>query len=61
MHWDHVSGLDSLDVPLWMNRGEVDDGAEDSHAAVFRVVSAGTGSVVFVTLPSGERTASSVT
>lgn len=40
VHWDHVSGLDSLDVPLWMNEDELAYGAEDSHGAVFRAVSA---------------------
>lgn len=40
VHWDHVSGLDSLDVPVWMNGDEVTYGAEDSHGAVFRAVSA---------------------
>ncbi len=38
-HWDHVSGLDSLDVPVLINDAEVDYGATDSHGAVFREVS----------------------
>ena len=41
VHWDHVSGLDSMDVPIWMNSEEVGYGADDSHGAVFRTVSAG--------------------
>lgn len=41
VHWDHVSGIDSLDVPIWMNREEVGYGADDSHGTVFRAVSAG--------------------
>jgi glyoxylase-like metal-dependent hydrolase (beta-lactamase superfamily II) len=41
VHWDHVSGLDSLDVPVWMNNDEVGYGAGDSHGAVFRAVSSG--------------------
>ncbi len=41
VHWDHVSGLDSLDVPVWINRDERDYGASDSHGAVFRSVSEG--------------------
>lgn len=41
VHWDHVSGLDSLDVPVWMNDDEAAYGAEDSHGAVFRTVSPG--------------------
>jgi glyoxylase-like metal-dependent hydrolase (beta-lactamase superfamily II) len=40
VHWDHVSGLDSLDVPVWMNALETGYGAGDSHGAVFRAVSA---------------------
>lgn len=41
VHWDHVSGLDSLDVPVWITREEQDYGAADSHGAVFRSVSEG--------------------
>ncbi len=52
VHWDHVSGLDSLDVPVWMNREEADYGADDSHGAVFRVVSAGK-KIVHYTLDGG--------
>jgi glyoxylase-like metal-dependent hydrolase (beta-lactamase superfamily II) len=40
-HWDHVSGLDSLRVPIWMNSGERHYGAEDAGGKVFRTVSAG--------------------
>jgi N-acyl homoserine lactone hydrolase len=40
-HWDHVSGLDALDVPIWMNSGERRYAAEDSYGRVFRRVSAG--------------------
>lgn len=41
VHWDHVSGLDSLHVPIWINADEMRYGAEDTHGAVFRTVSAG--------------------
>jgi N-acyl homoserine lactone hydrolase len=41
VHWDHVSGLDSLRVPIWINADEARYGAEDAHGAVFRSVSAG--------------------
>lgn len=41
VHWDHVSGLDSLRVPIWINQHELRYGAEDSHGAVFRRVSEG--------------------
>jgi len=40
-HWDHVSGLDALDVPIWMNAGERHYAAEDPDGKVFRMVSAG--------------------
>jgi len=40
-HWDHVSGLDGLRVPIWMNSGERHYGAEDTGGKVFRTVSAG--------------------
>ncbi|WP_229661824.1 MBL fold metallo-hydrolase [Phycicoccus endophyticus] len=39
VHWDHVSGLDSLDAPVWMNSAEAGYGAEDKHGAVYRAVS----------------------
>lgn len=41
VHWDHVSGLDSLDTPVWMNHEEARYGVDDPHGAVFRSVSAG--------------------
>jgi glyoxylase-like metal-dependent hydrolase (beta-lactamase superfamily II) len=41
VHWDHVSGLDSLRVPVWINEAEVRYAADDSHGAVFRAVSKG--------------------
>ena len=40
-HWDHVSGLDGLRVPIWINPDERHYAAEDSGGKVFRTVSAG--------------------
>ena len=40
-HWDHVSGLDGLQVPIWLNPGERRYAAEDPDGKVFRTVSAG--------------------
>jgi len=40
-HWDHVSGLDSLPVPIWLNSAEQRYGAEDRGGKIFRIVSAG--------------------
>jgi glyoxylase-like metal-dependent hydrolase (beta-lactamase superfamily II) len=40
-HWDHVSGLDELQVPIWINSRELRYAAEDSGGEVFRTVSAG--------------------
>jgi N-acyl homoserine lactone hydrolase len=40
-HWDHVSGLDGLEVPIWMNSGERRYAAESPDGKVFRTVSAG--------------------
>jgi glyoxylase-like metal-dependent hydrolase (beta-lactamase superfamily II) len=40
-HWDHVSGLGDLQVPIWMNSGERHYAAEDPGGKVFRDVSAG--------------------
>jgi N-acyl homoserine lactone hydrolase len=40
-HWDHVSGLGDLQVPIWINSGERRYGAEDQGGNVFRIVSAG--------------------
>lgn len=41
VHWDHVSGLDSLRVPVWINREEMRYAESDPHGAVFRAVSKG--------------------
>lgn len=41
VHWDHVSGLDSLRVPVLINAEERRYGAEDAHGAVWHKVSAG--------------------
>lgn len=41
VHWDHVSGLDSLDVPVWLTEEERRYGADDFHGAVFRAASRG--------------------
>ncbi|MFF0153893.1 MBL fold metallo-hydrolase [Micromonospora sp. NPDC005203] len=38
-HWDHASGLDSLDLPVWMNRGEREYAGSDRDGKVFRAVS----------------------
>lgn len=40
-HWDHSSGLDSLEVPVWMNQHEIDYAASDGDGKVFRSVSQG--------------------
>ncbi len=40
-HWDHVSGLDELRVPVWMNAAERAYAAEDPDGKVFRHVSPG--------------------
>jgi N-acyl homoserine lactone hydrolase len=40
-HWDHSSGLDSLDVPIWINKGEREYAAQDGDGKVFRAVSGG--------------------
>ncbi|MFE9194339.1 MBL fold metallo-hydrolase [Micromonospora sp. NPDC007208] len=40
-HWDHASGLDSLDLPVWMNRGELEYAASAGDGRVFRAVSPG--------------------
>jgi len=40
-HWDHVSGLDDLQVPIWMNAGERQYADEDPDGKVFRMVSQG--------------------
>jgi N-acyl homoserine lactone hydrolase len=38
-HWDHVSGLDQLRVPVWTNAGELQYAAEARDGKVFRAVS----------------------
>jgi N-acyl homoserine lactone hydrolase len=38
-HWDHVSGLDQLQVPVWTNAGELRYAAEARDGTVFRTVS----------------------
>jgi N-acyl homoserine lactone hydrolase len=40
-HWDHVSGLDQLAVPIWTNAGELQYAAEARDGKVFRTVSPG--------------------
>jgi glyoxylase-like metal-dependent hydrolase (beta-lactamase superfamily II) len=40
-HWDHVSGLDQLQVPIWINAGELQYAAEADDGKVFRTVSEG--------------------
>ena len=40
-HWDHVSGLDQLQVPIWTNAGELRYAAEARDGNVFRTVSQG--------------------
>jgi N-acyl homoserine lactone hydrolase len=40
-HWDHVSGLDHLEVPIWTNAGELRYAAKARDGAVFRTVSQG--------------------
>jgi N-acyl homoserine lactone hydrolase len=40
-HWDHVSGLASMDVPVWMNPQEQAYAATDLDGAVYRSVSRG--------------------
>jgi N-acyl homoserine lactone hydrolase len=38
-HWDHVSGLDQLPVPIWTNAGELQYAGEARDGRVFRTVS----------------------
>lgn len=38
-HWDHVSGLDSLDVPVWITKAEQDYAAASKSDTVFATVS----------------------
>jgi glyoxylase-like metal-dependent hydrolase (beta-lactamase superfamily II) len=40
-HWDHVSGLDRLQVPIWINAAERRYAADDPYGKVFRSVSSG--------------------
>lgn len=40
-HWDHVSGLDRLQVPIWTNAGELQYAADARDGKVFRIVSPG--------------------
>lgn len=40
-HWDHVSGVDHFQVPIWTNAGELRYAAETRDGAVFRTVSQG--------------------
>ena len=40
-HWDHVSGLDRLHVPIWTNAGELQYAADTRDGKVFRTVSPG--------------------
>ena len=40
-HWDHVSGLDQLQVPVWTNAGELEYAGEARDGKVFRTVSKG--------------------
>lgn len=40
-HWDHVSGIGDLPVPIWINEGELRYAATERDGKVFRDVSAG--------------------
>jgi N-acyl homoserine lactone hydrolase len=40
-HWDHVSGLDRLQVPIWTNAAELQYAAEARDGKVFQTVSEG--------------------
>ncbi|MGM1062193.1 MBL fold metallo-hydrolase [Saccharothrix sp. Mg75] len=40
-HWDHVSGLDELDVPIWMNPAEQRYVDRAKDATVFRDIASG--------------------
>lgn len=37
-HWDHVSGLDELQTPIWMNPGESEYADHDPDGKVYRIV-----------------------
>ncbi|MBN0047107.1 MBL fold metallo-hydrolase [Streptomyces actuosus] len=38
-HWDHVSGLDDLRLPIWINEGELQYAGHDKGGRVFREIS----------------------
>ncbi|MCH0568420.1 MBL fold metallo-hydrolase [Streptomyces sp. MUM 136J] len=38
-HWDHVSGLDDLRLPIWINEGELQYAGQDKGGRVFREIS----------------------
>lgn len=40
-HWDHVSGLDELRVPVWINAAELQYAAGDADDKVFQSLSGG--------------------
>jgi N-acyl homoserine lactone hydrolase len=40
-HWDHVSGLDGLDVPIWVTSDELQYAAKDGDGKVFQLVAPG--------------------
>jgi len=40
-HWDHVSGISDLQVPIWINDSELQYAREESGGKVFRDVSTG--------------------
>jgi len=40
-HWDHVSGLDQLQVPIWTNASELQYAAKARDGKVFQTVSEG--------------------
>ena len=40
-HWDHVSGISDLSVPIWINEDELRYGTEKPDGKVWREVSAG--------------------
>jgi glyoxylase-like metal-dependent hydrolase (beta-lactamase superfamily II) len=40
-HWDHVSGLDDLQLPIWINEGELQYAGRHKGGRVFRNISGG--------------------
>lgn len=40
-HWDHVSGLADLQVPIWMNQNELEYTRDEEGGKVYRAVSPG--------------------